>query len=133
MRDHLNMCLDVIMKDIAKTKNLLVVYPYNKELRKEMKRLNRLLHHLQGAIEFLPDEPNKMPSIAQVLARFGAQLSKAGRLISPKGKETAITILQYGESVSYTDTKGNLLGSHIFSPHLVENFINKNWNWKKIV
>lgn len=133
IRQNLSLTLDIAINEAARTQGLLKIYPGHKQLKKDMRAQNLVISHLRSAIELLPSETKPMPGIKEVLARFGATLTEAGRIISPKGKETAVKVIMEAFRIRYEDLKGNSLGTDVYSPFNFEKFIKNNWNWKKSV
>lgn len=133
MRNNLNQCHDQTTREIERVRHLLKVYPNHSQLKADLKRLNRLASHIAAAIEYLPTDSKPSPDFLSVLKRFGASLTSAGFIVNPKGKETAVRALQQENRVLFHDHKGVKIGSIQDSPHLMEQFIKNNWNWKKTV
>jgi hypothetical protein len=69
--------------------------------------------------------------ITSTLELYGATLSPTGRVITPGGVETGVTLKTKGKRLRAEDANGRLIYSGPAAPESVCRFVEEFWYWRK--
>ena len=68
--------------------------------------------------------------IREALKTYGGDLNEVNEIISPRGKETGITLIKKGKRLRM-ESSLQLVSSGPFNPSTICSFVEKYWFWEK--